>query len=101
VQGRIKEASETVLDATLTQYTTVKKKQVHVNLEQLKHDYVLLPVWFMNYKHNGKTYSFAMNGQTKKFSGTPPLSWTKLLAFCVGLMVVIGLLGGLIGGVVL
>lgn len=101
VQGRIKEASEQVLNATLTQYTNVKNKQVRVTLEQLQRDYVLLPVWFMNYKHNGKNYSFAMNGQTKKFSGTPPLSWPKLIAFCASLMIVIGLLGGLIGGVLL
>ena len=29
----------------------------------------LLPVWFLNTKWNGKTYSFAMNGQTGKIIG--------------------------------
>ena len=98
IQSRVQTASEQVINETLTQYTSIKNKQVHVNMTNLQHDYVLLPVWFMSYQHGGKTYHFAMNGQTKKLSGTPPLSWAKLLTFCAALMVVIGVLGGLIGG---
>ena len=98
IQSRVQTASEQVINETLTQYTSIKNKQVHVNMTNLQHDYILLPVWFMSYQHGGKTYHFAMNGQTKKLSGTPPLSWAKLLTFCAALMVVIGVLGGLIGG---
>lgn len=35
--------------------------------------YALLPVWFLNTKWNGETYSFAMNGQTGKLIGDLPI----------------------------
>jgi hypothetical protein len=39
---------------------------------------MLLPVWFMTYRYNGEVYSFAINGQTGKLAGTPPLDKKKL-----------------------
>ena len=63
IQSRVQTASEQVINETLTQYTSIKNKQVHVNMTNLQHDYVLLPVWFMSYQHGGKTYHFAMNGR--------------------------------------
>lgn len=35
--------------------------------------YALFPVWFLNTKWNGKTYSFVMNGQTGKLVGDLPV----------------------------
>lgn len=101
IRSRINEASTCILQETIHGYDAVKNVKTNIQMKNLKQDYALLPVWFMNYHHNGKTYSFAMNGQTKKLSGTPPLSWPKLLLFCAGLMVAIGLFGGLIGGAIL
>ena len=40
--------------------------------------YVLLPVWMLNVKYNGKIYTLAMNGQTGKFIGNVPISWKKV-----------------------
>ena len=42
--------------------TTKKEKITVTNKGQVK--YGLFPVWFLNTKWNGQTYSFAMNGQT-------------------------------------
>ena len=53
---------------------------------------MLLPVWFMTYKYGDKIYEFALNGQTAKFVGTPPLSKGRVAAFCTA----IGLLAALI-----
>ena len=39
--------------------------------------------WFMTYKYNDKVYEFALNGQTGKLAGTPPLE-KKLKLFCIG-----------------
>lgn len=38
-----------------------------------KASYVLLPVWMLNTQYNGKTYTFAMNGQTGKMTGAFPI----------------------------
>jgi hypothetical protein len=59
-------------------------------LEQGKITYALLPVWLLNTVYKGKTYTFAMNGQTGKFVGNLPIDkgaywryhgmWTAILA---------------------
>ena len=54
-------------------------------MTNLQHDYVLLPVWFMSYQHGGKTYHFAMNGQTGKFVGNLPLDKSAAPKWTVGL----------------
>ena len=60
-------------------------------------EYVYLPVWFLNYTYRGKTYSFALNGQTGKVAGDQPISRWKLclflLAVFVFLMIVVVFLG--------
>ncbi len=38
----------------------------------------MLPVWFMTYNYKDKIYEFAINGQTGKLAGTPPLDKKKL-----------------------
>lgn len=40
-------------------------------------EYVLLPVWLVNIKYNGKYYLFAMNGQTGEFVGNIPINVSK------------------------
>ena len=57
----------------------------------------MLPVWFMTYRYNDKIYEFAINGQTGKLAGTPPLNKGKLafVSALLGLIVAIVLfLGG-------
>ena len=39
--------------------------------------YALYPVWLLNTVWNGKTFSFAMNGQTGKFVGDLPVDKGK------------------------
>lgn len=43
--------------------------------------YALLPVWFLNTRWNGKTYSFAMNGQTGKLIGDLPIGKDLVLKY--------------------
>ncbi len=97
---RIHEGCKSDLQTKVTGYTGVKAVNVNVAFNNVKKEYALLPVWFMNYHHNGKTYSFAMNGQTGKLAGTPPLSMGKLLAFCGGVLAGVTLIGTLIGGLI-
>jgi len=45
-----------------------------------------MPVWILNYKYLGKTYTFAMNGQTGKVAGEPPVSRVKLLILGIAVL---------------
>lgn len=49
-------------------------------------NYALLPVWILNYKYLGKTYTFAMNGQTGKIAGEYPISRLKLLLLAMAIL---------------
>ena len=54
----------------------------------------------MTYKYNDKVYEFALNGQTAKFVGEPPLSKSRLAAFCLGLGAAAAVLTMLLGVIV-
>lgn len=79
--------------------TEVVDKSVHHKPEA--HN-ALLPVWILNYEYLGKTYTFAMNGQTGKIAGKPPVSILKLILLGLALLpifvVVCGFICGLIMG---
>lgn len=100
-KGRIHQGCKDKLRSTISGYDGIKAEQMSVNYNNMKKEYALLPVWFMNYHHKGKTYSFAVNAQTGKLAGTPPLSMPKLLGFCGGLLVILAVIITLIGGALL
>lgn len=77
-------------------YTTVTKTSVNTQVCWQNAEYVMFPVWLLNYKYRGKIYTFAMNGQTGKVVGKLPTSRIKMLATFLILFTVIYLL--LIGG---
>lgn len=60
-------------------------------------EYVYLPVWFLNYVYHGKTYTFALNGQTGKVAGEQPISRWKIALFVGGMFAGFALLFGLLG----
>ena len=61
------------------------------------YNYVLLPSWILTYLYKGKTYVFAVNGQTGKSSGELPLNKSKLAlvsGLISGILAALLLLGG-------
>jgi hypothetical protein len=61
----------------------------------------MLPVWFLSYNYKGRVYEFAVNGQTGKLAGTPPLSKGKLALFCAGVGLAVAVILTAIGGAIL
>ncbi|MFI3166923.1 MAG: TFIIB-type zinc ribbon-containing protein [Bacillota bacterium] len=87
---------------TIRGYTTKVITRESYSAQQRNASYTLLPVYVLNYDHEGKTYSFMMNGQTGKIVGKPPISKLKcagffagsaLLAFGVALLGAIAVIG--------
>ena len=99
VQHRVEESSFNLLRSDIKGYSSVVLTQKQAVMRNIQHDYVLLPVWFMNYHYRGKDYNFAMNGQNGTQAGTPPLSWGKALLFSGILAVVIMVISLLLGGI--
>lgn len=62
-----------------------------------KAEYVMLPVWILNYRYKGEMYEFAMNGQTGSVVGKKPVdSFRKwiltILIFIIGTVAIFLLL---------
>jgi len=64
-------------------------------------EYVLMPVWFLNYKYLGKTYTFLLNGQTGKVAGDFPISFFKVGLVALGAYAVLAPLLYFLGGLIL
>ena len=56
---------------------SIRGNSLVCRLKESRVRYALLPVWLLNTKWNGKTYTFAMNGQTGKLIGDLPVDKGK------------------------
>jgi len=74
---RVKKSTESVFASTVVGYHTVVPENTSVRLANGRVRYALYPVWLLNTVWNGKTFSFAMNGQTGKFVGDLPVDKGK------------------------
>lgn len=70
---RVRKSTEEAFAETTQGYTTVIPQHSSIRLRDGKVQYALYPVWLLNTKWNGKTYTFAMNGQTGKLVGDLPM----------------------------
>lgn len=68
-----------LLEETAQEYTSLTDKKYDVTITNSSIQYLLLPVWILTYPKKGKTYYYAMNGQTGKVCGVLPVNWKKLL----------------------
>ena len=74
VNTRIRNSVEQIFRQDVTGYATVHKTASGINLEHGTIRYALFPVWLVSTVYKGKNYTFAMNGQSGKLSGTLPVS---------------------------
>ncbi len=97
IQKRAVQAADQTVRATMKNYTSVSVTRSDIKVMGTKWEYMLLPVWFMSYKYRDKIYEFALNGQTAKFVGEPPLSRGRLAGFCIGLGAAVALIATVLG----
>lgn len=83
-------------------YQRVYGVKCHTDFSSDKQTYMLLPVWMLISKYEGKDYLFAMNGQTGKIVGELPVSggqtakWFAII-FVIAFLIT-GILALLVGG---
>lgn len=83
---RIKRSMEEVFSDTVQGlYSTVVPENISLNLKNGKAKYALYPVWLLTTKWRGKSYLFAMNGQTGKFVGDLPVDNGKYFKWLAAL----------------
>jgi len=88
---RIKQRATSYVDSyiqsTIGAYSTVNVNNKDIYIRKLKAEYTLLPIWMVCYDYNKSEHIFAMNGQTGKVVGKPPLSVAKIIAWLSGISV--------------
>ena len=82
---RVEESVKSTFSATVKGYDSVKTQSAQINLDNGKVRNVLFPVWMLNTRWEGNTYTFAMNGQSGKFVGNLPISKAKAWKWRAGL----------------
>lgn len=85
IRQRVENTMNDQMQSTFIGYTSVlpANRQIQINHGRTK--YVLLPVWLLNTKYQGKIYTFAMNGQTGKMTGSLPVCPKRSAAWFFGL----------------
>lgn len=73
--------AESLLQETITGYSTVVSEHKDIRMDRKAVHYTLLPVWRYIYKYQGKDYPFYVNGQTGKITGSTPVSKKKVIAY--------------------
>ena len=98
IRERASQAGRKIVHDSIGGYTSVTTLNESYNIMRTDWQYAMLPVWFMTYKYNDKIYEFAMNGQTGKLAGTPPLDRSKLKLFCTAVGMIVAVIAFLFGG---
>ncbi len=98
IRQRCESACREVIKESIKSYNSLSVMNESYFIQRTDWRYILLPVWFMTYKYKGKVYEFAMNGQTGKLAGAPPLSKGRLALFSGIIGAVITLIGTLLLG---
>ncbi|MDF2547283.1 MAG: hypothetical protein K0R93_2181 [Anaerosolibacter sp.] len=81
VKARIDQYVESYINSTISGYSTTAFKRKQIDTQQEKAYYTLFPVWMVCYDYNKSEHIFAMNGQTGKIVGKPPISYGKVAAW--------------------
>lgn len=92
IRQRAKQSLQDNIQSTLLGYATVVPTNRQVQIHNSKAKYVLLPVWMLNTKFNGKIYTFAMNGQTGKMTGTFPICPKRTTVWFAGIFSIVTVL---------
>ena len=96
IRQRVEQSMQDQIQATLLGYSTIVPANCQTQVHQSKAKYVLLPVWMLNTNYNGKIYTFAMNGQTGKMTGSFPVCKKRASAWFLGICTCVTLLAQLI-----
>lgn len=78
---RVENSFSSALRGTVNGYTSVNERRRSIHAENGKVTPVLMPVWLITTEKEGKTYTFAINGQTGKLTCDVPADTKKSLVW--------------------
>ncbi|NLY09264.1 MAG: hypothetical protein GXZ11_05125 [Tissierellia bacterium] len=97
ISRRIEEYTDRVIENTTGKYGTTKFTEKNINYQIKSWYYGLYPAWVMTYHYKGKTYVYAINGQTGKTFGELPVDNGKVAITSGITAAIVAALGMLVG----
>ena len=79
------EAQQTARCSSDVPGDTQRDLRVANTIRDVRWKHILLPVWTLTYRCNGKPYTVLIHGQTGNVQGDAPISWAKVLGLIFGL----------------
>ncbi|SHH39908.1 TFIIB-type zinc ribbon-containing protein [Sporanaerobacter acetigenes] len=101
-KDKIENYIQSYINSTIMGYSSVRFTNKHIDTSKKNAYYTLLPVWMVYYDYEDSEHVFAMNGQTGKVVGKPPISYKKVAAWFGGIagfsFIILKLISIAIGG---
>ncbi|MTD30613.1 TFIIB-type zinc ribbon-containing protein [Planomicrobium sp. YIM 101495] len=85
VQSKVVPYIDAYIHRTISGYSTVSYTNKQIDAGSRSVYYTLLPVWMVYYDFENTEHTFAMNGQTGKVVGKPPISGGKVALWFAGI----------------
>lgn len=85
VKDKMAKPLDVFIRSTISGYSSVQYKEKDIRTTKTKSLYTMLPVWMVYYDYEQSEHIFAMNGQTGKVVGKPPLSKGKIATWFGGI----------------
>lgn len=82
---RVAQYADQFIANSINGYSTVHYNRKDMAIKPRSAYYTLLPIWMVCYDYRDSEHIFAMNGQTGKIVGKPPLSKAKIAAWFTGI----------------
>ncbi len=96
IRQRVGSTMDDLLQPTFLGFSSVVPTSRQLSVEQSKARYILLPVWILNTRYKDKLYTFAMNGQTGKMTGSLPICPKRSAAWFAGIAAGVTLISGVL-----
>ena len=91
--SRMRNSVSSELSASITGYSSVSTLSENIHIDYTAKHYALLPVWMLSTRWDGKSFLFAMNGQTGKMVGDLPTDAGKYWQTFAAIAAPVALLG--------
>lgn len=85
VRQRVSSSMDSMVAQSLIGYATAVPFNKRLQVKHGKAKYVLLPVWMLTTRYQDQLYTFAMNGQTGKMTGSFPICPKRTAAWFAGI----------------
>lgn len=89
IRQRVSAAMDSRIQSSTIGYQAVIPASRQLHVKHSKARYTLLPVWLLNTNYRGKIYTFAMNGQSGKMTGSLPVCPKRTAAWFAGIFAVV------------